>query len=419
MAIAMISIVTTSSCGNNSAQRENDTTLIIPIDDSLKLRIDSFIATTPPCGKLGIDVYDITAQKEVFSYNKDSLMIPASCLKLLTCITSLRYFGAERMFRDRLYISGSINGDTLNGNITLKTQFDTFFNRDTLNQMVEALNTRGIKAIKGDVVIDMVFTEPMNHEEHWIIGDLRTRYMGLVLQGLPRMKTEISSALRMKGIKVVNGEIRFGRLIPSEATLIAENGCKIRNIVDKALKNSSNINAEALLYPLGYIIDKNGNYRDNGKRVLKNFLSREIGVNPDFVGHFDDGCGLCPDNRMTPQVLVQLLTYSAKRPAIYKEVLQSMPLAGIDGTLYNRMKKPEIQGKLRGKTGTLTRNGGVSTLAGYFIGKDKHLIAFAIMNNGCGVEDGRAWQDNICAKAFKPTEILGEIVDKNKNGLHQ
>lgn len=414
--ILLLVITTFCGCGNNSSQSTDEATQEIQIDDSLRLRIDSFICTLPPCGKLGIEVYDITAQKEVFTYNKDSLMIPASCTKLLTCIATLRYFGADRYFKNQLYTTGKISGDTLTGNLILRTQFDTFFNRDTLNSMLEELKSKGIKSIKGDVLIDMVFTEPMDHEEHWIIGDLRTRYMGLVLQGLPRMKSEFASALRMKGIKYEN-EIKLGKLPTKDAVLITENNNKIRRIVEKALKNSSNINAESLLYPLGYIIDTNGRYRENGIRLLKNFLTREININPELAGHFDDGCGLCPDNRMSPQLLVQLLIYAAQRPNIYKEILQAMPLAGIDGTLYNRMHTSDIQGKLRAKTGTLTRNGGVSTLAGYFIGKDKHLIAFAIMNNGCGVEDGRAWQDKFCAKSFKPTELLGDTSKTKKQAL--
>lgn len=394
----------------------NETAIVLPpIDESLRNRVDSFLVNTPHNGELGLMVYDITAGKEVYSHNKDSLMRPASCMKLLTCIAALRYMGSNHIIRNRLFTNGQLVGDTLIGNVILKTEFDAAFNRDTLNQMVDTLKSRGINFIKGDILIDMMFCDAMAHEEHWIIGDLRTRYMGLVLQGLPRMKKEMLSALSYKGIKVIEGEIRYGKLNPNKATMVAENNNLLHKMIEKSLNVSSNINAEALLYPLGYIINNGGEYRENGKRLLRNFLRNEIKAEPYNVCNIDDGCGLCPNDRLSPDILVKLLIYASNNPYIYDEIVNDMPLAGVNGTLYKRMHDPDIKGKLRGKTGTLTREGGISTLAGYFFGKDDHLIAFAIMNNGWGVEDGRAWQDKLCQHAFKPTKIMGELEKIQEN----
>lgn len=399
------------SCGEDLFHKTDITEKLPPIDDSLRIRIDTFLYNNFPQGSIGIELYDITADKEVYSYNKDSLMIPASCMKLLTCVTALRYIGAEKLIHNRLYTSGYIMGDTLNGNVILKTQYDTAFNRDTLNNLVNELKNKGVTYIKGNVIVDMMLTEPLDHEEHWIIGDLRTRYMGLNLQGLLRMKKEMLGALQAKGIKIIDGTITIGKLNPRNATLIADNTATLHTLVEKSLKASSNINAETLLMPLGYIYDKKGNYRENGKKVLQNFIRNEMNINPATVCNIDDGCGLCINDKLTADFLVKLLVYSAKRPRIYNEIINDMPLSGVDGTLYKRMHDSRLKGKLRGKTGTLTRNGGVSTLAGYFIGKDNHLIAYAILNNGWYVETSREWQDKLCLKAFMPQRIMGELKD--------
>lgn len=399
-------------CGGDLLCEDSTAVELPDIDDSLRMRIDTFLSAVPPCGDFGMMVYDITAQKEVYSYNKDSLMRPASCMKILTCMAVLRYIGADKKQYNRLYTTGNLAGDTLRGDLILKTQFDTSFNRDTLNLLVDTLKGMGIKHISGNVVIDMAFTEAMDHEEHWIIGDLRTRYMGLVLQGFPRMRKELMGALYMKGIKLDGGDVLLGKLNPAISQLVAENINTYHTMIEKALKVSSNINAEALLYPLGYIYDKKGNYRENGKLFLNNFLQRELNVIPAQVCNIDDGCGLCPNDRVTPELLVRLLIYAHNHKSMYEEVLNDMPLAGVDGTLYKRMHHPEIKGKLRGKTGTLTREGGVSSLAGYFIGKDDHLIAYSIINNGCGVEDGRAWQDEFCQKAFRPYMYMGKLEEQ-------
>ncbi len=336
-------------------------------------------------------------------------MSPASCMKILTCTAVLRYMGANMPLRNRLYISGDVKGDTLVGNLILKTQFDAAFNRDTLNLLLDELKHKGISYVKGDVLLDLMFTSPMNHEEHWVIGDLRTRYMGILLHGFERVKKEMASAMHARGITHIDGEIMYGKLNPKKTNLIAENRNSLHSMVEKSLKVSSNINAEALLYPLGYLYDKNGHYRENGKLQLLTFLRNELNVEPSMVCNIDDGCGLCPNDKLTTDLLVKLLIYCYERPYIYNEVINDMPLAGVDGTLYKRMHHPDIMGKLRGKTGTLTREGGISTLAGYFIGKDNHLIAYAIMNNGCGVENGRAWQDNFCLHALQPQTFMGEL----------
>ena len=406
---AVAATISVTRYGDSSLPNTKSRTAEIPVDSQLKNRIDTFMKHTPPAGIAGLEIYDITAGKEVFSYNKDSLLTPASCMKILTCVAALRYIGAKQQLHNRLYTTGSMRGDTLVGNLVLKTDYDTFFNRDTLNLLIDTLKNHGINHIKGDIVLDMMFTEQMGHEEHWIIGDLRMRYMGLVLQGFPRMQKEILASLRMKGISHLGGGIIYGKANPAQATLIAENVGSMHKLIEKALKVSSNINAEALLYPLGYIIDKRGNYRENGRRLLRNFIRNEIAIEPDMVCRIDDGCGLCPNDKITADLLVKILIYASQHPAIYDEVVADMPLSGVDGTLFKRMLEIDIRGMLRGKTGTLTRNGGVSSLAGFFFGKDGHLMAYAILNNEWGVEDGRAWQDNFCRKALKPQSLIGEV----------
>jgi len=55
---------------------------------------------------------------------------------------------------------------------------------------------------------------------------------------------------------------------------------------------------------------------------------------------------------------------------------QSLPIAGVDGTLANRIKNAAAFRKATAKTGSLT---GVSTLSGYVTARNGHLLAFSIM----------------------------------------
>lgn len=377
----------------------------IPIDKSLQHRIDSVVANVPYVGKLGLKVYDITASKVVYAYNDKEQMRPASCLKLLTCVAALQKLGRSYTYKTRLYTQGVMKNDTLIGDVVIKTQFDPAFNRDSLIVLVKALKEQNIKAIKGRLLLDVAFTEAMDHEEHWTIGDLKVARLGLLYHGYKRLRNEAMYAVRsVAGLNVSADSVMIGRVNLRKANMVAQIETPLHYAIEKALKNSSNINAEGLLYPLGYTLDKKGGYRANGVKVLRRFIAGELKVNPKDVCSLDDGCGLCPDNRVTADLLVRILAYAKIHPYIYNEVYESLPLSGTDGTLYDRLRKPNVLGKIKAKTGTLTREGGISSLSGYFEGADGHLIVFSIINNECPVMDGRWWQDKLCTKAFLPQE---------------
>lgn len=371
---------------------------VVAIDTALQARIDSFVAAVPHVGRLGLMVYDVTARQEVYSYNADTMMSPASCMKLLTCVAALKKFGKSAVHKTRLYTSGKMVGDTLVGDVTLKTQFDPLFNRDSLYLMTEALAAKGVKKVKGRVVLDMADYDAMSHEAHWTPGDLRTRYLGLPFAGGAKLRREMLYALAHAGIAVSPADIVYGRLSYAASTLVSEIRTPMHLSIEKAMKNSSNINAEALLYPLGYTKSRQGNFRANGLQVLREFVSQELHMPLAATCHIDDGCGLCPNDKLTPRLLVTLLTYAYDHRYIFNEIYADLPLSATDGTLHDRLRKPNVAGRIKAKTGTLTKEGGISSLSGYYRASDGHLMVFSIINNECPVMDGRWWQDKFLTR---------------------
>lgn len=392
------------ACGNEE-EHVDTVSAVPPIDEALRQRIDSFVTAVPAIGDVGLIVYDLTADQEIYSLCSDSLMQPASCMKLFTTVAALRTLGPHALHKTELYTTGDIKQDTLHGNIILKVHFDPYFHADSLARLLTYLPPQ-IKGIKGHVVIDMNNQQPMLHEEHWTPGDLKTRYLSLSFTGyykLARLLPYVMS--QATGLRITPKDIIPGTFNPRKAHLCGTIYTPLAASVERSLRVSSNINAECLLYPLGYRINPHGNYRQGGIEFLRQFINREL-LQPDedpkrsYALH--DGCGLCPESRVTPALLVNLLRYSWQHPYIYKTLLAFLPHSGIDGTLRDRLRKPHLVGRITAKTGTLTRDGGISTLAGYFKGNDGHTIAFAIMNNRCPVLDGRWWQDKLIEKAFLP-----------------
>ena len=88
-----------------------------------------------------------------------------------------------------------------------------------------------------------------------------------------------------------------------------------------------------------------------------------------------DGSGLSFYDLLTTGMIIQLLEGMTRQEDIFPLFCQSLPIAGVDGTLRNRMKRTPAEGNLRAKTGTIS---GVSSLSGYVQTLDGEMIVFAM-----------------------------------------
>ena len=157
-------------------------------------------------------------------------------------------------------------------------------------------------------------------------------------------------------------------------------------------KVSQNLHAEILLRLLGR---ERGNAAtvDSGLEVLHGFLTKAGIPAEDYV--FYDGSGLSRQNLVTPQAVVSLLEFASKQ-TWGKAFRDTLPVAGIDGSLADRLKGTVAQGRVSGKTGSL---GGVKTLSGYATTNHGEEIAFSILTN------------NFNVSAKKVTDAIDAIVE--------
>ena len=92
----------------------------------------------------------------------------------------------------------------------------------------------------------------------------------------------------------------------------------------------------------------------------------------------DNGSGLYSGSEVSAKQLVLLLGKAHADYRIGPDLLSSLPIGGVDGTLAKRWHGHPARGRVRAKTGTLDK---VTTIAGY-IGVDSgHPLAFAILVN--------------------------------------
>jgi len=161
--------------------------------------------------------------------------------------------------------------------------------------------------------------------------------------------------------------------LPEEAQIIGFASNSIMEAVRRSNKNSDNLSAEMLLYTLGY--DKNNEPAtiEKGITRLQKFIS-QTGHDPKLY-RIVDGSGLSNQNSLSPELLVDVLKFMHQSPH-FDLFLQSMSIAGVDGTMAGRMRNTAAHRKVRAKTGSLT---GVCTLAGYVTASNGNMLAFSIL----------------------------------------
>ena len=98
---------------------------------------------------------------------------------------------------------------------------------------------------------------------------------------------------------------------------------------------------------------------------------------PADAAQLIDGSGLSRRNAVAPETLVSILLrmYDASGVSPW---MTGLPLAGIDGTLADRMTGTAAERNVRAKTGTMSN---IRTLAGYVRTRDGEMLAFAIMSD--------------------------------------
>ena len=91
-----------------------------------------------------------------------------------------------------------------------------------------------------------------------------------------------------------------------------------------------------------------------------------------------DGSGLTRYDFVTPEALVAILTHVDRDARLKGPFEASLPIAGRDGTLANRMKGTPAEGNARAKTGSMTAVRGTS---GYVTTADGEPLVFSILAN--------------------------------------
>lgn len=139
-------------------------------------------------------------------------------------------------------------------------------------------------------------------------------------------------------------------------------------------KSSHNLYAEQVLKTIGYEMKRKGDW-ESGISSEKKWLS-SIGIDAHDI-FIVDGSGLSRHNMVTPFQIATVLR-EMRYHSDWEVFFNSLPIAGVDGTIENRFKGSNALGHVFAKTGYI---GHVRSLSGYLFAKDGSEYIFSLMVN--------------------------------------
>lgn len=364
-----------------------------------------------------LTVIEIGSGRRICSLNPKRVRSLASNTKILTTTAVLDRLGASHRFRTRLFADGEIDRNgVLRGNLYLKGGGDPglgtgpFLDRylpgagTDIDSLARQARAAGLKKVTGRLFGDESVFDSLRGvadsgfvTSPWI-GPLsglsiNAGYTGASLSRFSASPARLAARilvkrLRKRGVSITDRTslAKTPRPVARDRPLArAESGdvaflTRITNVY------SNNFFAEMLVKALGASRGRGGS-TSAGTRVVKSFAS-SLGSTFYPV----DGSGLTASNRGTAWGLAGLLNRSREK-RWWGHFYRSLPRAGREGTVADRMEGTAAAGRCRTKTGTLT---GVSTLSGYCFNRTGRKFAFSILMNGVvNTYEARAAQDRV------------------------
>ena len=331
-------------------------------------------------------VIDGQTGKVIFSRNPSTSLVPASNEKIPIAFAALSVLGPSYRTQTALLGRGIQKGAIWKGHLVLKGFGDPGLHTNDLQRLVKRLEARGIRHVTGRIIGDESFFDDKRTAPGWKASFYKLWSPPLsaliVNRAFFRGRTvdkpaaaaarAFQAELEAAGI-TVRLNAKAGRINEKRATSIASvQSPTIEQLVKFMNTESDNFTAEMLLKLLGAHVRGKGTTAA-GAKVVRRVL-RNAGVSLEGV-RIVDGSGLSSSDRLTTQSVVDIIVAARNLPEIWPPFKKSLAIAGVSGTLKDRMKNKPALRSVRAKTGTTNLS---SALSGII--KDRYI--FSIIMNG-------------------------------------
>ena len=400
--VAVTSCVTVSHAVRPTSSRDELRTLIDSLTGQPEFR----------GGFWGVLVVNARTGDTIYSKNAGRLFMPASNMKIVTSSAALTLLGPDYTYKTTFLIDGPVQDSLLDGDLIVIGRGDPTISDNmrgvattVMDALADSIRAHGIRQITGRLVrVGNAFPDS-TRGYGWEWDDLGEYYAAgvdelIFNEGMapttPRPPPDtvrdsaysgpakdpgtgylnaLNDALIRKGITLDAGVL--DSILPTPIkmdTLFTFTSMPMRNIIPALMKPSQNQIAEVLLKTIG--LERGGMGTADSARKIVGQLLLSWGVQQDgFV--IRDGSGLSRHDMLTPETLVRVLDRMQQDTA-FAVFYNALPIAGIDGTLEDRMKGTPAEGNVRAKTGSISY---ARSLSGYVTTADGERLIFSMLAN--------------------------------------
>jgi len=117
-----------------------------------------------PLSGVSLLVQQVEERKPLLTLNAERPMNPASTMKLLTTFAGLEMLGPAYQWKTEAYLDGALENGVLEGNLVFKGYGDPKLTIEQFWMWLRELRLRGLREIRGDIVLDRSFFEDIGHD---------------------------------------------------------------------------------------------------------------------------------------------------------------------------------------------------------------------------------------------------------------
>jgi serine-type D-Ala-D-Ala carboxypeptidase/endopeptidase (penicillin-binding protein 4) len=333
----------------------------------------------------GAVAIDLGTGTVLFSQNPALALAPASNEKLPLTFALLTTLGPTYRIETDVLGEGEQDGTTFNGTLVLRGGGDPTLSTGGLRSLAAQVRAFGIRRVTDGVVADESYFDARRTVSGWkasfyidespplsalVVNRAR---VGRYVTRTPALAaaTAFRDALRAAGI-VVGGAVKPGRVDDYSIPIAQIESPTLAAIIRFMDRESDNFTAELLLKQLGAVVFDRGTSAAGANAVTQALADAGVPLTGVRVV---DGSGLSQLDRLTPNAVAAILKAAWNDPAVRPSFVASLPVAGINGTLQDRLRKPTTRGRVLAKTGTTSE---ASALSGYVTSR----YIFAVLQNG-------------------------------------
>ena len=378
---------------------------------SLRRSIDSLVSNPRLANaQIGVLIVNPATGDTLYSRNAGKLFMPASNQKVLTAAVALAQLGPDYRFTTVVGTRGTRRDSVLSGDlIVIGTGDPTISGRfhgsaaTAMDAIADSIRARGITRVTGALVQggnafpdsiygygwewddltgssgapvdELLYDEGMVQRPATVDGRDTTIRVATRTPGYAYLSA-LYLAMTRRGVSV-EGLVRLeiDTLAAPVDTIYTFQSPPLSEILKHFMKPSQNQIGEVLLKTVGR--EKTGvGTADSGAAVITRQLY-DWGVDSSGVVVYD-GSGLSRHDLVSPETMVKTLVAMMRDSTTFAVFYDALPIAGVDGTIRNRMTGTPAENNLRAKTGTIEF---VRSLSGYVSTATDDLLVFAFLTN--------------------------------------